>query len=332
MLLSSCVKDENVDSKNDSSPASLKITIAGEPTKTRGKGEPTLEQENNVFNYTVYVVNASNNKVQAVRTFTNSGLTNTVTGLTTGAKIVFVVANSTGTSIPVLAVGDDISGINTPALLLDEQEANDVTTTGLVMSGQANITLIAGDNVMPFPLEVRRVVGKVRLGSVTFDPEVGQDGTFVLQNVLIMRARSEASFGATTIYTGTGFYGGVTGTVSVQRDFLAEAISLTDYSDRFFYVFPNDNTDDNSTLLTLQGTFDGNTVYFPIRINDLSGIGGSTSDGSYIKRNMIYTLNVTIKRPGNGSPDPETPVDPATLQITVGVVDWEGDLIQNVEV
>lgn len=331
MLLSSCGKDDGANTLPETGEASLKITLAG-TANTRGHVEPALALENQIVDYTVYVVNAGTGKIQAVRNFT-SGLTNTIDGLTTGAKRVVVVANVQNSGVTELGVGADISGLDTPQLLLDSQIPANVTANGLVMSGEASVTLAPGANVLPTPLTISRVVAKVRLGNVSYLPDAGQTGTFVLQNVMIMKAREEASIGAGTIYTGPGFYGGQPGTVSImQRDFLTEAITLADFSERFFYVFPNDNTDGNATLLTLKATYDGNTVYFPIRINNSINGGGSTTDGTFITRNRIYTINVVIKKPANGSTDPETPIETATLEITVTPADWETELIQNEEI
>lgn len=42
-------------------------------------------------------------------------------------------------------------------------------------------------------------------------------------------------------------------------------------------------------------------------------------------------INVTLKKLGSGSSDPEVPADPASLTVTVEPQAWETDLIQNVE-
>jgi len=42
-------------------------------------------------------------------------------------------------------------------------------------------------------------------------------------------------------------------------------------------------------------------------------------------------VNVTLKRLGSGSDNPEVPADPASLTVTVEPQEWATDLIQNVE-
>lgn len=58
---------------------------------------------------------------------------------------------------------------------------------------------------------------------------------------------------------------------------------------------------------------------------------GATSDGTFIRRNSVYVVNVTLKRLGSGSDNPEVPADPASLTVTVEPQEWATDLIQNVE-
>ena len=94
---------------------------------------------------------------------------------------------------------------------------------------------------------------------------------------------------------------------------------------------PSDNDDGNTTLITLAGTYDGQPAYFPFRINDKAGPGEASSDGTFIRRNYVYTVNVKLKRLGGGSSNPEVPADPASLDITVEPQDWTAELVQDVE-
>ena len=93
----------------------------------------------------------------------------------------------------------------------------------------------------------------------------------------------------------------------------------------------SDNDDGNTTLITLAGTYDGQPAYFPFRINDKAGTGEASSDGTFIRRNYVYTVNVKLKRLGGGSSNPEVPADPASLAITVEPQNWTAELVQDVE-
>ena len=116
-----------------------------------------------------------------------------------------------------------------------------------------------------------------------------------------------------------------------MKSYRAETISPGDYANRYFYLLRSDNGDGLPTLIPLAGTYDGQPVYFPFRINDTVGSDGATSDGTFIRRNSVYVVNVTLKRLGSGSDNPEVPADPASLTVTVEPQEWATDLIQNVE-
>lgn len=66
-------------------------------------------------------------------------------------------------------------------------------------------------------------------------------------------------------------------------------------------------------------------------INDKVRTGEASSDGTFIRRNYVYTVNVKLKRLGGGSSNPEVPADPASLDITVEPQDWTAELVQDVE-
>ena len=61
------------------------------------------------------------------------------------------------------------------------------------------------------------------------------------------------------------------------------------------------------------------------------GSVSGTADGTLIKRNTRYILNVTLKKLGSGTTDPDGPGDPAAVEVTVTTEGWEGPLVQDVE-
>ena len=135
-----------------------------------------------------------------------------------------------------------------------------------------------------------------------------------------------------TNYTLNYLYGAMPVNSNIEKSYLSETISAADYTGRYFYVLPSDNDDGHTTLITLAATYKGIPTYFPFRINNKTAESeGETTDGKFIERNHIYTINITIKRLGNGSVDPTEPGDPAALVVTVEPQDWETEIIQNVE-
>ena len=70
--------------------------------------------------------------------------------------------------------------------------------------------------------------------------------------------------------------------------------------------------------MALEGTYNGVTMYYPFRL-------------PAIARNTEHTINITLRRLGTGSPDPELPSDPTTLIVTITPADWVVVPTQNVD-
>jgi hypothetical protein len=102
---------------------------------------------------------------------------------------------------------------------------------------------------------------------------------------------------------------------------------LLDNPNNFWYVLPNSATT-NPTLLTLQGTYDGKSLFYPIAINATDGTEDDT-DGTGIKRNNKYVINVEFSQFGNGTTNPDDPTPLTALTAEVQVVPWQGPINQN---
>ena len=284
--------------------------------------------ENTVKNATVFVFNA-NGTLDKRQTLAAPSLSATISGLLAGEKRVVVVAN-----VPSSVTFPD--GINyswfADAGNVIDLDTQSPETNGLFMSGEDMVTLTANSTAAK-TISISRIAAKIKLGTVTISPDPGHDpDKFVLNKVIVMKARGSAMMGLpSAAYTPDVFYGGMAGDKSTVKAYLSETISASDYSNRYFYVLPSDNDDGNTTLITLAGTYDGQPAYFPFRINDKAGTGEASSDGTFIRRNYVYTVNVKLKRLGGGSSNPEVPADPASLDITVEPQDWTAELVQDVE-
>ena len=335
LLITACSKTEGAKDVSGET-ASLSVTLKGQSIESKAvapTGEPELqalkEAENALKNVVVFVFNA-NGILDKKHNFSPSAVTETITGLLAGPKKVVVLANVPSNIVFSDAINYSWFADMKNVIDLDTQSNTD---NGLFMSGEADVTLTA-NTVATATIPIGRIVAKVKLGTITIDPEAGHDRSkFILKNVMIMKARASVQMGVPSItYTPDLFYGGMTGDKSVVKSYLSETISADDYANRYFYVFPSDNDDENTTLVTLVGTYDGQTTYFPFRINDKANSeGGATTDGTFIERNSVYVVNVTLKRLGSGSNNPEIPADPASLTVTVEPQEWETDIIQNVE-
>ena len=116
----------------------------------------------------------------------------------------------------------------------------------------------------------------------------------------------------------------VTGTAQtgLLMDEISETISDAGYSTpHYLYCYSNETSDIAScTKLVLQADIDGTTYYYPIPVNQ-EEYGYVTGNGHHgIKRNTVYSMGISISRPG--STDPDTPIEPGTLDLSISVADW----------
>ncbi|PXV58386.1 major fimbrial subunit protein FimA [Dysgonomonas alginatilytica] len=315
ILCSACSNNDDESSSGTKTKASLKVTLVGKGVTPRSVGAPTQAEENAIHGFTVYVF-ANNILEKAATSTTLEGLELFIDNLTTGVKRVVVVANAPAL-FPTFEEGDPYSKFALAAsyIHLDDQDGS--LTNGLVMSGEEVITLqseSAGTNDLD--ISISRIVAKIKLGTITIDPAVGSNpALFELTGVAIIKSKSLSSIGIPSIVTTQPFYSGIEG-LTVQganvKEYLYEAIELDDHDERYFYVFANTDggsDDADATLLTLEGTYNGEVMYFPFRL-------------PAIVRNTQHTLDITLRRLGTGSPDPEVPSDPATLTVTITPEDW----------
>ena len=332
-LTISCNKDEESTPKTEAN-ASLTISLKGEYGKGRatiGQGDDATlkEAENKIYKATVFVFN-TNGVLDKKADITSPDKNVKIENLTAGKKNVVVVANvPESINFPESI---NYNWFNKSENIID-LETQYTIDKGLFMSGQASVELVA-NQTKETTIPISRLVAKVKLGKVIIEPEAGHDiSEFNLEKVLIMNARGSALMGLpATNYTLNYLYGAMPVNGNIEKSYLSETISAADYTGRYFYVLPSDNDDGHTTLITLAATYKGIPTYFPFRINNKTAESeGETTDGKFIERNHIYTINITIKRLGNGSVDPTEPGDPAALVVTVEPQDWETEIIQNVE-
>ena len=229
---------------------------------------------------------------------------------------------------------------------IDSQVPGDFSTNGLFMSGEYPTAVqLSAANVVNVPVTVERLTAKIRLGSLTVTPDANLSlGDFVITGVSAQMVRDKARALGTLASSGFGYVSGVvpSGDQSgaVVKSFLNSPYTLpggytagtTLNPEAYFYVFPNDDADNKVTMLNIYGTYLGEPMYFPFVINaEASTEGGNTTDGTWIQRNMVYTLNVHLKKIGSGSDNPNIPNEEVSMEVTVSVEDWAGELIQNVE-
>ncbi len=349
--MTSCSDEESKTPPPGGGDGKISIRIAGTPG-TRiapGDSEVIAENESKVTSYTVYVFDYSSGNLERSVTGDPDHVT-LIEGLSTATtKRVFVVANfnpGTVTNYSTL-----VNTARNGSLMGAEAE---VASVGMVMVGEsASAVTLSSTATTDVTVNLKRLLAKVTLGTITLSDESGLDpAKFVLQGVSIQRVATYANFSGGTFNPAQvqQWIGGKIGPVSAIANMeYANAISLSSPVinvpsapfNNYFYVPENDSPTTSPTVITLQGTYDGTPYYYPIAINSvIDNVGGASTDGTLIKSNHQYRVNITIKNPignpGEGStdpePDPDTPIEAADLEVTIIVDPWELEIVQNTEI
>lgn len=346
ILAAGCSKETPIQNEEDGFGV-LTVSIQNShSTSTRDVApEPTQNVENTVLNYAVYVFNSSSGAFEASGIFqgTDPGQIDNLS--TASAKRVVVLVNYDFANMPTIT---NYSELDAMALNIDSQ-IPDFTSNALFMSGETDGVRVIANTVTPVTINVDRVVAKVRLTSLTISPSATSDITrLVIQGISMQKVPYWAYYlGDVTYlvdpadqYTYAGGIAG--GDVSVTvLGHLHDAVTLPgpytpdtnilpdDYY--YYYVFPNDAVDNEATLLTIYGTYDGQPAYYTFPINNETQTGGGASaDGTYIHRNMIYDLNVTLTNLPLYADSPDAINEFGSIIVTVTPQPWGGNLIQNV--
>lgn len=349
ILAAGCSGESGQTGGGETETGSLKIVLNGgdNGTATRAIGtEPATESI--VNNFVVFVFHYNSGVIETYEEFTTLEPV-TIENLSTAyTKRIVVLVNYSGKFDP--STIQNYSDLSSSAIGIASDISVFLTNNnnGLFMSGETDsaVTLTAGSS-NSVDITVARVAAKVRLTSLTFLPD---DGTsvddFTLQGVSMQKVRSLASVPGTTVppvaMTETNpYWGGLNGEVSYNEtdvtDFLNQAYSPGTITagtplapEIFFYVLPNDNSELNATMLTIYGDYNNGSstqrLYYTFIINGDAATGG---DGTFIKRNTIYELSITINKLGLGADNPDTVSDLADITVTITPADWVGPLVQN---
>lgn len=342
VLATGCSRDELREITPEDTKGSLTINIKNDAQViSRALGAPTQEIENTVHSFTVYVFNNLTGVLEKSQSFT-AATEGEIAGLSiASAKRIVALVNKPG-DFPAINNYSEFEN-QLSMISLDTQLPGDFSSKGLFMSGEYDgpVTLNATEKTK-VTIPVKRITAKVKLGSLKITPDAGLSlDNFELHGVSIQRARDKTLPLGGLATTGFNYVGGIaTNGDEEVKPYLHESLTIpTGYtageslaSDIYFYVFPNDNTNNQSTLLTVYGSYNGETVYYPFQINNKAiGTGENAPDGNWIERNKVYTLNINLRKLGNGGENPDVPNEEVALDVTVEVADWEGELKQDVE-
>ena len=359
LSLSACGSDEN---ENVIQPkektARLELTLVGTPADSRATGTLPTTDESQINRLTVAVfTGASGNPVNALREFTGDDIKAATSG--TGKKITMLCEPGNGQTIYVVANAStglfagvtNLAGFKAKLMLLSETTkaagAGAATDTqkanNLPMLGSTTGKDFTAGTETEAEITLSRLVARVSISSIktAFDA-AGQfkDATFKVDAVYLKNANSSVNMKKEGSVPINGGHEGAVVTQYLYETVASHTANTELKTPYYFYTFPN-VSEDNPTRLIIKGTFDADgagsastavTRYYPIVINKKQAnttiSGGSGTDKGSIAANTRYVLTAVIK--GEGAADDKTDIDPATLQLTVTVADWELTINQDV--
>lgn len=347
LAFTSC--SQNEDSKDLSSqpgkPAQLQVLISGD-VNTKASGAPVSNNESKIGKGIVFVFRGTGNNpvLDGKKTFDfNSGSTTPVSvNITAGAsRHVYVVANISDTA--------DFNSVNKVSDLYNLTNKYQLTAmrtgTNLGMSGlveninastattnspvTATVPLkFLGSRVhidwdlsqLPADMNGFTITGAYLLNVKSVTDYFSSPGTYLTINVSsYLRGKSDIS-------TFSGSYLPQSPATNIYDAALTVNNLSADkgFANNYFYVLENNST--APVIVTLEGTHNNITYYYPIVINgdqNGSGAGGTTNAGnksSVVSRGNIYNVKGIIK--GFGNTDPYEPLVKGAINVTITPATW----------
>ena len=351
LTIISCSKDKDLDNQvKVGDPAKISIIISGDGDKrnSRATGTPVDAEENVIKDLAVFLFYA-NGQINITNYFLAANLASgsaTITGATTTATEVYIVANTGATA----ASEGIFAGITTLDQLkavtgdLGGATSSQITANGLWMHGNGGISWAGSTGTADIALGF----SAARVDVIIKDTRVITNYTFTENKVALLFAGKGANFFSATPSTQTDFYSGIatTTTAVVATSLLHENVDFTanagNTQSHHFYTFGNDSdyvtVDKKPTILTLSslrtkssanpGGVDG-TVFYPVHFSAVDGDG--SSNFASIEPGKRYIVTISLTGDGAGTTDPEVPVVSSNVTVNVTVADWTATIIMDKE-
>ncbi len=288
----------------------------------------SLAQDNTVNTIDVFIfrnteaVSADYQRLDTYKRFEGSGLENLSVETTTGPKTVCVIVNS---NIDTYVGVTDMTEFRAMKALLTSETLADFT-----MYGEADCQM---DITTSLSINVSRLIAKVEINSIKtrfagtpYEGMTLSNCKLYLINVHGDKLLSSGNATATPVILNSGALVAAdvnsTAQTGLIMDDISGTIGDTGYSTAHtFYCYSNETTDmDSATKLVLQADLDGVTYYYPLPVNQ-SSYGYADANGHHgVKRNTHYSYGMVVSRPG--TLDPNEPLVPGSLDLTLTINDW----------
>ncbi len=329
LMIVSCSKSEQPVSELSSEESLVNIRLnGGTNTKATGVDHTSQSLANTVNTLEIFVFdNEQDSKsLDAYKKIDSSeGLDDIQIKASTGAKVIYVIANShrdNWTDITTL------SDFQAEQSLLINENIND-----FLMVGQQEVTL---ETVSTVDISISRLVAQVVLSGVktTFTGSLFEGKSLTNVKAYLINVQGSKGLDSSAVVTPTILNSAALNSTDVNNcemsgiiyDQIPVEITDSGYATpHYFYTYGNsletETEIDKYTRLVIQGDLNGETYYYPININQ-EGFGYVESNGHKgIKGNTTYTISVNITR--LGSKDPDEVIDYKSFECVVSIENWD---------
>lgn len=330
LLFSSCKKQLSDEGEQFETPQIASVTFSFASDQTKLTTETNQSQDNTIKTLDIFafkVVDGQSTKdykLESYKHYTSSELTdiNSIPfTTTTGKKRFCVIANAHDLVFKGITTFSEFCELTTT---LTKEQLNNFT-----MYAQAEKDVAVTDAIT---VSLQRFLAKVEVKSIktkfTGGPyeDMKLSGCkLYLLNVHGAKLINNGASPATQVILNEGQYKAADASSTAQAGLIYDEISSeigeTAYSTKhYFYAYSNE-TDvvSDCTKLLLEATLDGVKYYYPILINQADY--GYSSGTKGISRNRFYSYSIVISRPG--SLEPNEPLVPGSLTVTLEVLPWD---------
>lgn len=314
-------------------PTSLTVSIDGGfscETKVAGQTEAN---ETTVKSCQIFVFRADNGLLDAstyAGPLTESGTYSVSLNCTSGSRNIYAVVNAAKDYTSTIKSESSLKALNT--------DLKDNSADALFMSGSTATTLTEGD--CKVSVTVKRASASIILNEISVDMDAAVyqgDGMFKVNKVYLLNVCGRTNFAMTTKPSNVStdyWYAKLKEETDASKkrliaDDLTTPVSIANGSSSTkkytYYAYPNNCSHSTSktfsqraTLLVVEASLDGETYYYPLKLDSLES-------------NKRYTItNLTIHRPG--SKTPYIPVLFSTANASITVAAWGEGASTSVEI
>lgn len=351
LALISCKKDVDPSVDNGGGEKGvITVTLKGSDSpsnsSTKVSGAPTVSTENAVKKGMIFVFRGSganpNLDGKASFDFTSTAISAVNVPITKGVRQVYVVANIDPANFTSINNLSDLYNVTNKLTLTAFR-----TGGALAMSGFVNDVDLTTATTVTVPLKF--IGSRIHVDWDISNLVPGLVGNVTIQGAAILNVKTASNYLATPI-TSTTYYSltkdlnsyaqGYASTLprTFTGSYLPTGTGVTNDYDAVLNVAPADkgfgsnytyifeNNSPFPTIVTIYGTYNGTTYYWPIVIN--GALNTSSGDGTAsVMRGNIYNVKANIK--GLGHSDPYTPLSPGTVDVTITTATWNPVLTIN---